>query len=93
MWWGRRAPSPEQVDALCRSAPVVSLRATVPVLQPSCEGRLVLDGADYARGGAVELWRDGPGSANRWRAVWAAEMRGDRPWSRVGDPAVSDNGG
>ncbi len=86
MWWGRRAPSLEQVDALCRSAPVVSVRAPLAVLPASCEGRLVLDGADYARGGSVELWRDGPVSANRWRAVWSAEVRGDRPW-------VSDSGG
>ena len=93
MWWGRRTPSPEQVDALCRSAPVVSLRASVEALPPSCEGRLVLDGTDYARGGAVELWREGPASANRWRAVWAAEVRGDRPWSRLGGPDVSDSGG
>ncbi|MEY4555129.1 MAG: hypothetical protein RL093_248 [Pseudomonadota bacterium] len=84
MWWGRRAPSLEEVDALCRSAPVVSVRAAMVVLPASCDGRLVLDGADYARGGAVELWRDGPASANHWRAVWAAEVRGDRPWSRPG---------
>jgi competence protein ComEC len=84
MWWGRRAPSPDEIDALCRSAPVVSVRATVAALPSSCEGRLVLDGADHARGGAVELWRDGPASANRWRAVRAAEVRGDRPWSRPG---------
>lgn len=83
MWWGRRAPTPEQVDALCRSAPVISVRATLAALPPSCDGRLVLDGADYARGGAVELWRDGPASANRWRAVWSSEVRGDRPWSRI----------
>lgn len=83
MWWGQRAPSLEQVDTLCRSAPVVSVRAPLAVLPASCEGRLVLDGTDYARGGAVELWRDGPASANRWRAVWAAEVRGDRPWSRT----------
>ena len=85
MWWGRRPPSIEQVDALCRFAPVVSVRATVVVLPPSCEGRLLLDGKDYARGGAVELWRDGPASANRWRAVWTAQVRGDRPWSKFGN--------
>ena len=83
LWWGRRAPSLEQVDALCRSAPVVSVRVTVAVLPPACNGRLVLDGTDYARGGTAELWRDGPVSAGRWRAVWAAEVRGDRPWSRT----------
>jgi len=84
MWWGRRAPSPDEIDALCRSAPVVSVRASVAVLPPSCTGRLVLDGTDHARGGAVELWRVGPASQNRWRAFWAAEVRGDRPWSRPG---------
>lgn len=83
MWWGRRAPSPDEIDALCRSAPVVSVRASVAVLPPSCTGRLVLDGTDYARGGAVELWRLGPASGRRWRAVWSAEVRGDRPWSRT----------
>ncbi|TPW03487.1 MAG: competence protein ComEC [bacterium] len=93
LWWGRRAPSLDQVDALCRSAPVVSVRAALAALPASCDGRLVLDGEDYARGGAVELWRDGPVSANRWRAVWAAEVRGDRPWSQFGDPEVSDSGG
>ncbi len=93
IWWGRQAPSREEVDALCRSAPVVSVRATLAALPAACEGRLVLDGTDYARGGAVELWRDGPASANRWRAVWAAEVRGERPWSALGDPGVSDSGG
>lgn len=93
LWWGKRAPSAEQMDALCRSAPTVSIRAQVTVLPASCEGRLVLDGVDYARGGAVELWRVGPAGENRWRAVWSAQVRGDRPWSRVGDPDVSDSGG
>ncbi|MBP8063285.1 MAG: ComEC/Rec2 family competence protein, partial [Brevundimonas sp.] len=93
MWWGRRTPLPEEIDALCRSARVISVRATLTALPASCEGRLVLDGTDYARGGAVELWRDGPASANRWRAVWAADVRGDRPWSAIGDPEVSDSGG
>jgi competence protein ComEC len=93
MWWGRRAPSPDEIEALCRSAPVVSVRARVPVLPASCAGRLVLDGTDHAQGGAVELWRVGPASANRWRAVWVAEVRGNRPWSRGGDPELSDSGG
>ncbi|MBU1384315.1 MAG: ComEC/Rec2 family competence protein [Alphaproteobacteria bacterium] len=93
LWWGRRAPSVEQIDVLCRAAPVVSLRAAVPALPASCEGRLVLDGVDHARGGAVELWREGPPAANRWRAVWSAQVRGDRPWSRFAEPDVSDSGG
>ena len=103
LWWGRKAPSPEQIDALCRAAPVVSVRAALTALPSSCDGPLVLDGVHYPRRrpphlspagrGAVELWRDGRPSAGRWRAVWAADLRGDRPWSRFGDPDVSDSGG
>jgi competence protein ComEC len=83
LWWGRRSPSLEEVAALCVAAPVVSLRAPIGSLPPACRGRLVLDGLDYQRGGAVEMWRDGPPSANQWRAVWVAQVRGDRPWSRT----------
>ncbi|MBU1347423.1 MAG: ComEC family competence protein [Alphaproteobacteria bacterium] len=82
LWWGKAPPSTEKLAALCASAPLVSIRAVVPVLPPACEGRLVLDGLDYRRGGWVELWRTEGG----WRAVWAADVRGDRPWSRIGDP-------
>ncbi|MFN3778175.1 MAG: ComEC/Rec2 family competence protein [Brevundimonas aurantiaca] len=89
LWWGRRTPDMEQMDALCLAAPVVSVRAVVHALPPSCDGRLVLDGADFARGGAVELWRSGAGG---WRAVWTADVRGDRPWARRPNPAVSDSG-
>nr|WP_246328877.1 ComEC/Rec2 family competence protein [Brevundimonas lenta] len=91
LWWGKRSPTAEQVDALCRSAQVIGVRAELSALPASCEGRLVLDGFDFARGGAVELRREGPPVANRWRAVWVADARGDRPWSRFGD--VSDSGG
>ena len=84
VWWGNQAPSLEQVDAMCRGAPLVSVRPIVPALPSSCDARLVLDGTDYARGGAVELWRHTTPSGLRWRAVWSADVRGDRPWSRPG---------
>ena len=80
MSWATAAPSSAQLDVLCRSAEVVSLRSAVAVLPLSCNNRLVLDGVDHARGGAVELWRSGDG----WRATWTADVRGDRPWSRRG---------
>ena len=84
LWWGRRAPTTEQLVALCGSAQVVSVRTVVGELPPACAGRLVLDGLDHARGGAVELKREGPATA--WRALWVSDLRGDRPWSRYGDP-------
>lgn len=76
VWFGRRAPDPEQLEALCDGATVVSVRAELPALPPACRGPLVLDGADFARG-SVELWREGTG----WRGLWAADLSGDRPWS------------
>lgn len=87
LWWGRRPPSGEVLGALCGAAPVVAVRATLADLPASCEGRLVLDGLDFARGGAVELWRapDGEG-ASPWRAVWVADARGLRPWTRQSIP-------
>lgn len=89
LWWGKREPDAVQLDGLCRAAEVVSVRAVVNALPPACSERLVLDGVDFARGGAVELWRGEDG----WRALWTADVRGDRPWSRIGDPDVSDSGG
>ncbi|WP_299176300.1 ComEC/Rec2 family competence protein [uncultured Brevundimonas sp.] len=92
LWWGRGAPDPDQMEALCRAAPVVSVRAVVEDLAPSCDGRLVLDGVDFARGGALELWSDASADGDLWRAVWTADVRGDRPWTRQSDPDVSDSG-
>ncbi len=89
LWWGKKAPTADQVDAMCRSAEVVSSRAELASLPLSCGGRLVLDGMDFARGGSVELWRVGAS----WRAVWAADVRGQRPWTRQADPDFSDSGG
>ncbi len=89
LWWGKKAPSVEQLDAICRSASVVSSRADLTWLPASCADRLVLDGVDYARGGSVELWRVGAG----WKAVWATDVRGRRPWTRQADPDFSDSGG
>lgn len=89
LWWGRDAPDTDQMADLCRAASVVSVRAAVVALPASCDGRLVLDGVDFTRGGAVELWRDG---SDRWKAVWTADVRGDRPWARQPDPDLSDSG-
>lgn len=92
IWWGRKSPSSDQMEALCRAAPVVSVRAVVSSIPSACQDRLVLDSVDFARGGAVELWRVSSDEPNRWRAVWTADVRGDRPWTRQSDPDVSDSG-
>jgi competence protein ComEC len=84
LWWGRRAPDENALTGLCQSAEVVASRAILQSLPETCRGRLVLDAVDFAKGGAVELWRDAGRSG--WRAVWTSDVRGDRPWSRVAAP-------
>jgi competence protein ComEC len=46
-------------------------------LPASCAGALVLTPADFERGGAAELYREG----GKWRVVWAQDLRGRRPWT------------
>ncbi len=88
VWWGKSAPTDAQLSALCASAEIVSVRAIVTIVPTACAGRLLLDGVDYANGGAVELWRAG----TSWDAVWTTDVRGDRPWTRIGNPELSDSG-
>jgi competence protein ComEC len=70
---------PPDLDGLCRSADVVVLRGTPATVPPACAGALLLTGRDFAAGGAAELYRrDG-----RWRVVWAQNLRGARPWTKI----------
>jgi len=85
LWWGRRAPSQDQLSTLCSRAQIVSVRAIITTLPSSCSGRLVLDGTDHAKGGAVELWKTETG----WRAIWTSDVRGTRPWSRAGQGSMN----
>lgn len=78
--WARRVPTAARLSQLCAAAEVVAVRAVVSSLPADCDGRLVLDGGDWARGGAVELWRTPDG----WRALRVADLRGERPWSGGG---------
>jgi competence protein ComEC len=73
--WSRRAPDVATLSALCRQAEVVIVRGDAPA--DACPGRLVLDGADFSARGALELRRTPAG----WRAAWAQDLRGRRPWS------------
>jgi competence protein ComEC len=76
-WWGKKPPPAEKLILLCQTADVISVRAPVHVLPPACQGKLLLDGVDFARGGSVELWRrDGA-----WFGQWSTPLRGDRPWT------------
>lgn len=81
LWWGRAVPSEAQLLEMCGAAEVVAIRSMVTTLPAECANRLVLDGKDFAARGAVELWRTEGG----WRAVWARDRRGDRPWGQWGD--------
>jgi len=73
-WWTRRRPGAADVDHLCRDTDFVVLRGDQV---PDDCGAHVLTGADFARGGSVEIYRAGAG----WRLVWANPLRGVRPWT------------
>lgn len=80
--WNVRRPLKEgRFAQICGSSELVILRNDFP--PESCGAPLVLTGVDFARGGAAELWRLGPG---RWRVVWAQDLRGRRPWTWGPDP-------
>ena len=75
--WNLKRPLAEgRFTELCASAEVLVVRNAAP--PEPCPRALVLTGADFARGGAAELYRQDDG---RWRAVWAQDLRGRRPWS------------
>jgi competence protein ComEC len=75
--WTRAGPDAETLAAMCADAEIVVLRGPAPATPPSCGDRIVLDAADFAAGGAAELYRrDGD-----WWIVWAQPLRGVRPWT------------
>ena len=77
-WWSTREPKPGVLEELCRGAEVMVLRADVT--PPSeCARAVVLGPADFAAGGAAEVF-SGPQGL---RMVWSQPQRGDRPWSKV----------
>ena len=78
-WWRNKPPPDERFAGLCAGADLVIVRGPVKRVPDACRGALLLDGVDFRRGGAVELWRRGRG----WAGVWSADLRGDRPWSRL----------
>jgi competence protein ComEC len=74
-WNLKRPLAAGRLEAMCGAADLVILRND---FRPeSCPAPTVLTGTDFARGGSVELWRTGDG----WRASWAQDRRGRRPWT------------
>ena len=91
-WWTVRKPKPERLEAVCRGADILILRAPVE-LPPDCRAARVLRPEDFAKGGAAEVFAN-PGGG--YRLVWSQPMRGRRPWSISGlggSPTPSGSGG
>jgi competence protein ComEC len=84
-----RKPKPGVLDDVCRSANIlVFTRAVFPV-PAACHPTVVLGPADFAKGGAAEIFRDKAG----WRIVWSEPIRGRRPWTAPMDGGEGDGGG
>ena len=80
IWTRRRGVLEREYSSACAAAQLVILRAPRP--SGPCAAPLVLDEADFLRGGALELWRRPDGG---WDALWSGPLRGSRPW--VAPPA------
>ncbi len=75
-WAGRKAPRARELAELCAPGRLVVLRSVY--VGAGCEDAFVVDAAAFASGGSAELWRTRDG----WSAVWANDLRGERPWVR-----------
>jgi competence protein ComEC len=75
-WWSKRAPSDERIERLCATVDILIFRAKTPP-PAACRGAIVLTRADFAAGGAAEVFA-APGG---WRIAWSQPLRGERPWS------------
>ncbi|MDQ2860742.1 MAG: ComEC/Rec2 family competence protein, partial [Pseudomonadota bacterium] len=78
-WWTKRAPNAERAGGLCAQTDIVIFRADVSP-PPACRGAIVLTRADFARGGAAEVFASPKG----WRIAWSQPLRGERPWTTGG---------
>jgi competence protein ComEC len=78
-WWGKRPPSLERWNAMCERTDIVIFRGRAAP-SATCGGALVLTRADFARGGAAEIFATPRG----YRIAWAQPIRGVRPWSASG---------
>jgi len=77
-WWTRRKPKPEALADLCKGADILILKADVAP-PDACNKAIVLRPADFAKGGAAEVFKGGAG----WRFAWSQPLRGERPWTVV----------
>jgi len=75
--WNLKRPLPAgRLESMCAGAELVVLRNDFD--PRACGAGVVLNGADFRRGGAAEFYRRPDGG---WRVVWAQDLRGRRPWT------------
>jgi len=87
--WTVRKPKAGALDEACRGADIMVFTRAVFPLPDACHPTLVLGPADFAKGGAAEVFRAGSG----WRVVWGEPIRGRRPWTAPTEGGEGDVGG
>jgi competence protein ComEC len=75
IWWTRRKPKPDRLAELCARSEILVTRADIEL--PACRAAIVLRPADFAAGGAAEVFK----SERGWRIAWSQPLRGQRPWT------------
>lgn len=80
--FGRKAPKPKALEALCQSSDLVVIRSHISEWPGACKSVNRITASDFERLGAMELRRQ---TDNQGRQVWhikaAQPLRGQRPWS------------
>lgn len=77
--FGRKAPKPEQIEALCQSADLIVLRSQVIEWPAVCARVNRITASDFERLGAMELTRT---KSKDWHIKAAQPLRGRRPWTK-----------
>ncbi|MDC7696027.1 ComEC/Rec2 family competence protein [Asticcacaulis sp. DXS10W] len=77
--FGRKAPKPEQIEALCQSADLIVLRSQVIEWPGVCARVNRITASDFERLGAMELTRT---KSKDWHIKAAQPLRGRRPWTK-----------
>ena len=81
-YFGKIAPKPEILEALCQSSPIVIIRAQLSKIPEACRHTQILDTVYLGESGALEIRRN---RQYRLKKTWSVKSvnsdLGQRPWS------------
>jgi len=88
-WWTVRKPKAGVLEDVCRNADILVFTRKTFDVPTVCHPAVVLGPADFAKGGAAEIFQAKTG----WGIVWSEPIRGHRPWTAPMDGGEGDGAG